>query len=71
VEVEAGLADHDGKEAVAARIAALTIVSTASIVDALPPIKRTALHSKHSASIRADIRAGREDRSSGRDANHE
>jgi hypothetical protein len=47
VEAEASSADHDGTEAVATRIAALTIVPSASILAALPPIKRTALRSKH------------------------
>lgn len=39
--------DHEGTLTVAARIAALTIVPSASIVDALPPIKRTAMSAKH------------------------
>jgi hypothetical protein len=44
---EPGSVDHERKESIAARIAALTIVPSASIADALPPIKRTALRAKH------------------------
>jgi hypothetical protein len=44
---EAGLTQQEGTETLAARIAALTIVASASIREALPPIKRTAMRSKH------------------------
>ena len=57
VEDEPGSANCEGHETVASRIAALTIVPGASIVDALPAIKRTALRSKHP--LRSQLTFGR------------
>jgi hypothetical protein len=60
VDGEGGSANPEGKETVAARIAALTIVRGASIVDALPPIKRTAMRLKHP--LRSQLVFGRGER---------